>query len=71
MALVASGYARRHVARFLPDGSLHPTIAVDAELVSSVCSGGPDQHDLHVTTVDAVLRTRGEAPGLPVPPARV
>ena len=60
------------IARFTPDGELERTIEVpDADFVSSLCFGGPVLDDLYVTTRSAVLRTRVDVAGLPVPPARV
>jgi sugar lactone lactonase YvrE len=60
------------IARFAPDGSLDRTVDVPgADFVSSVCFGGPVLDDLYVTTRTAVLRTRVDASGLPVPPARI
>ena len=68
--LVALGQGAA-IARYLPDGTLHSTIDVPAQFVSSLCFGGDDLRDLYITTGDSVLRTRAEVPGLPVPPARV
>ena len=60
------------IARFTPDGELDQTIDVPgADFVSSLCFGGPVLDDLYVTTRTAVLRTRVDASGLPVPPVRV
>ena len=59
------------IGRWLPDGSLDRVIEVPTTFVSSMCFGGEDLRDLYVTTGDAVLRTRADVPGLPVPRARV
>jgi sugar lactone lactonase YvrE len=68
--LVATGNGKT-IERHLPDGTLHSTLDVDTQFVSSLCFGGADLQDLYVTTADAVLRTRADVPGFPVPPARV
>ena len=68
--LVATG-AGAGIARYLPDGSLDRVIDVPAEFVSSLCFGGDDLRDLYVTTGNAVLRTRVDVPGLPVPRVNV
>ena len=59
------------IGRYLPDGTLDRVIDVPTDLVSSLCFGGEDLQDLYITTGNAVLRTRADVPGLPVPPARV
>lgn len=59
------------IGRFF-EGDLERTIDVPgADFVSSVCFGGPALDDLYVTARTAVLRTRVEAAGLRVPPARI
>ena len=59
------------IGRFTPDGELEQTIEVPgADFVSSVCFGGSPLDDLYITTRTAVLKTRVDATGLPVPPAR-
>ena len=68
--LVALG-AGAGIGRFLPDGTLDRVIDVPTTFVSSLCFGGDDLQDLYITTGDAVLHTRADVPGLPVPPARV
>jgi gluconolactonase len=59
------------IARFV-DGEVAEHMKVPgADFVSSVCFGGSPLDDLYVTTRTSVLRTRVNATGLPVPPARV
>ena len=61
------------IARFV-DGEDEPERVIEvpgADFVSSVCFGGPVLDDLYVTTRTAVLKTRVDVSGLPVPPARV
>jgi gluconolactonase len=59
------------IGRWHADGTLDEVIDVPTTFVSSLCFGGDDLLDLYVTTGDAVLRTRADVPGLPVPRARV
>jgi len=61
----------RAIARFV-EGDVEQLIEVpDTDFVSSVCFGGNPLDDLYVTTRSSVLRTRVDATGLPVPPARI
>lgn len=68
------------VRGFAPDGTEVGRVEVPAQMVTSVCFGGPDRRDMYVVTGDntadpdrrgSIYRTRAEIPGLPVPLARV
>ena len=66
------------VDRFLPDGRLERSLQVPARFVTSVCFAGTDRRDLIVVTgsdsaerTGSLLRTRVDATGAPVYPARI
>lgn len=68
------------VDRFTPEGKLDRSLTVPASMVTSVCFAGNDRRDLVVVTADntedparrgTVFRTRVDATGAPVHPARV
>jgi gluconolactonase len=68
------------VDRFAPDGRRDLSLEVPARVVTSLCFGAADGRDLFVVTADyapeperrgCVLRTRVEAQGAPVHPARI
>lgn len=76
---VASAGGSR-VDRYLPTGRVERSLAVPAQIVTSVCFAGTDRRDLIVTTADhsekpelrgCVLRTRVDVAGVPVHPARI
>jgi gluconolactonase len=67
---VATG-GGRGIARFSPAGALLEHLEVPAEFVSSLCFGGADGRDLYITTAGALLRTRVDVAGLPLPLATV
>jgi D-xylonolactonase len=65
---------------FSPDGTEVGRVEVPANMVTSLCFGGPDRRDLYIVTGDntedpdkrgSIYRTRADVPGCPVPPARV
>jgi len=75
-----AAYGGGCVTRFTPDGHLDRHLEIPANLVTSLCFGGPDRRDLYVVTADnrndpklsgCIFRTRVEVPGLPVALARV
>jgi len=68
------------VDRYLPSGRVERSLAVPAQIVTSVCFAGADRKDLIVTTADhtgrpelrgCVLQTRVDVAGAPVHPARI
>jgi sugar lactone lactonase YvrE len=68
------------IARFFADGQLHEVMTLPANFVTSLCFGGPDMHDVLLTTADShlhpelggtLLRARSEVAGLAVTPAVV
>ena len=68
------------VAVFEPDGRHRRDIAVPLPMVTSLCFGGADLHDLYIVTgsrggpdenCGSVFRVRAEVAGLPLPQARV
>ncbi len=60
------------VARFTPGGALDGIVEVPAGFVSSLAFGGPDGHEVAITTGEGVLfRGRSELAGLPVAPASI
>jgi sugar lactone lactonase YvrE len=63
------------IARFFPDGDLDEVTTLPASFVSSLCFGGPDMHDVLISTADnhlqpelggTLLRARSEVAGLAV-----
>jgi sugar lactone lactonase YvrE len=68
------------VRAFDPHGTEVGRVEVPAEMVTSVCFGGPDRRDLYVVTADntqiadrrgTIYRTRVDTAGCTVPAARV
>jgi xylono-1,5-lactonase len=68
------------IVRLTPDGDVDQRLDVPARTVTSLCFGGSDRRDLYVVTADntddperrgSVLRTRVDAVGAPVHPARI
>ena len=68
------------VDRYARDGRVESSLAVPAQIVTSVCFAGNDRRDLIVTTADhaddedlrgCVLRIRVDVQGAPVHPARI
>jgi xylono-1,5-lactonase len=68
------------VVRLTPEGSVDRRVEVPAQVVTSLCFGGPDRRELYITTADntddparrgCVLRTRVDVSGAPVHPARI
>ena len=68
------------VRGFAPDGSEVGRIEVPAQMVTSVCFGGPDRTDVYIVTGDnttdperggTIYRTHAEVPGCPVATAKV
>ncbi len=75
-----AAYGGGCVTRFTPDGEVDQHFDIPANIVTSLCFGGPDRRDLYVVTADnrndpklagCIFRTRVEVPGLPVELARV
>lgn len=63
-----------------PNGTERTRLPVPMPMVTSVCFGGSDLHDLYVVTgsqggpsenCGTVYRTRTDVPGLPLVPARI
>ena len=76
---VADAHGGR-VAVFEANGKHRQDIAVPLPMVTSVCFGGDDLHELYIVTgsrggphenCGSIFRIRVEVPGLPLPPARV
>lgn len=76
IAAYGGGCASRHA----PDGRVDHHVEVPAQLVTSLCLGGPDRRDLYIVSADntddpslggSIFRTRVDVPGLPVALARV
>jgi xylono-1,5-lactonase len=68
------------VVRLTPSGEIDQQVDAPARTVTSLCFGGSDRRDLYVVTADntddperkgSVLRTRVDAVGAPVHPARI
>ncbi|MGH8982443.1 MAG: SMP-30/gluconolactonase/LRE family protein, partial [Acidimicrobiia bacterium] len=68
------------VVRLTPEGDVDRRVEVPAQVVTSLCFGGPDRRELYVTTADntddpalrgCVLHTTVDVAGAPVHPARV
>jgi len=68
------------VRGFSPDGTELDRVEVPAQMVTSLCFGGPDRRDLYIVTGDntddperrgSIFRTRANVAGCAVPRARV